>query len=99
MPRKPAKAQINQNGTINEKNGNCRPTIALNDFKSNPVTPCKPISGAPNAPNATGAVFAISDRLEADSGVKPNPIRIAPVTATGVPKPQAPSMKAPKLNA
>jgi hypothetical protein len=28
MPRQPAKAQISQAGTINEKNGNCRPTIA-----------------------------------------------------------------------
>jgi hypothetical protein len=28
MPRKPANAQISQNGTIREKNGNCRPTIA-----------------------------------------------------------------------
>src|SRR5262245_38695503 len=28
MPRYPAKAQISQNGTISEKNGNCRPTMA-----------------------------------------------------------------------
>jgi hypothetical protein len=28
MPRQPANAQINQNGTISEKNGNCRPTMA-----------------------------------------------------------------------
>jgi hypothetical protein len=28
MPRQPAKAQISQAGTISEKNGNCRPTIA-----------------------------------------------------------------------
>ena len=28
MPRKPAKAQISQNGTISEKNGNWRPTMA-----------------------------------------------------------------------
>src|SRR5205085_3607864 len=28
MPRQPANAQISQAGTINEKNGNCRPTIA-----------------------------------------------------------------------
>src|ERR1043166_6561886 len=99
IPRKPANAQINQNGTINEKKGSWRPTIALNDFRSKPVTPCNPISGAPRAPNATGAVFAISERLDAESGVNPRPIKIAPVTATGVPKPQAPSMNAPKLNA
>ena len=28
IPRRPAKAQISQNGTISEKNGNCRPTMA-----------------------------------------------------------------------
>src|SRR5207302_5988001 len=28
MPRKPAKAQISQNGTSTEKKGSCRPTIA-----------------------------------------------------------------------
>src|SRR5690242_6425581 len=99
MPRKPANAQINQNGTSSEKNGSCRPTIALSCFRSNPVTPCSPISGAPKAPNATGAVFAIKERTDADIGEKPNPIKIAPVTATGVPNPQAPSMNAPKLKA
>src|SRR6266481_1275176 len=99
MPRKPANAHINQNGTISEKNGSWRPTIALNCLRSSPVTPCRPIKGAPKAPNATGAVFAINERPEADSGVNPSPIKIAPVTATGVPNPQAPSMKAPKLNA
>src|SRR6476620_8025261 len=30
MPRKPAKTQISQNGTISEKNGSCRPTMAPN---------------------------------------------------------------------
>src|SRR5262249_60766820 len=99
MPRKPANAHTSQNGTINEKNGSWRPTIALSSFKSSPVTPCNPISGAPSAPKATGAVLAINERPEADNGEKPRPIRIAPVTATGVPNPQAPSTKAPKLNA
>ncbi len=28
MPRKPAKTQISQNGTITEKNGSCRPIMA-----------------------------------------------------------------------
>src|SRR6185437_775147 len=99
IPRKPANAQINQNGTSSEKNGSCRPTIALSCFRSNPVTPCRPINGAPRAPNATGAVLAINERPDAESGEKPNPIKIAPVTATGVPNPQAPSMNAPKLKA
>ena len=52
--------------------------------------------GVPSAPNATGAVLAISDRPDAASGEKPRPIRIAAVTATGVPKPAAPSKNAPK---
>ena len=44
-------------------------------------------------------MLAISDRPEAASGAKPRPISIAPVTATGVPKPAAPSKKAPKEKA
>ena len=44
-------------------------------------------------------MLAISERPEAASGEKPRPIRIAAVTATGVPKPAAPSKNAPKLNA
>ena len=55
--------------------------------------------GVPSAPNATGAVLAMSDSPDAASGVKPRPIRIAPVTATGVPKPDAPSKNAPKEKA
>ena len=55
--------------------------------------------GVPSAPKATGAVLAISDRPEAASGEKPSPIRMAPVTATGVPKPPAPSKKAPNAKA
>ncbi|MGY4463507.1 hypothetical protein ACVWYI_007467 [Bradyrhizobium sp. LB13.1] len=53
----------------------------------------------PSAPKATGAVLAISDRPEAASGEKPRPISTAPVIATGVPKPEAPSKKAPNENA
>ncbi len=41
----------------------------------------------------------MSDRPEAASGEKPRPMRIAPVTATGVPKPAAPSKNAPKQKA
>lgn len=55
--------------------------------------------GVPSAPNATGAVLAMRDNPEADSGEKPRPIRMAAVTATGVPKPAAPSKKAPKQKA
>ncbi len=64
-----------------------------------PVTLARPAIGVPSAPKATGAVFAMSERPDAASGEKPSPIRIAPVTATGVPNPDAPSKKAPKENA
>ena len=57
------------------------------------------MTGVPSAPNATGAVLAISDRPDAASGEKPSPIRMAAVTATGVPKPAAPSKKAPNEKA
>src|SRR5581483_991887 len=50
MPLKPAKAQISQNGTISEKNGNCRPTIAPRRNGSMPVTLDKPWIGVPSAP-------------------------------------------------
>src|SRR5664279_5600512 len=50
MPLKPAKAQISQNGTISEKNGNCRPTIAPSRNGSMPVTLDSPEIGVPSAP-------------------------------------------------
>src|SRR6476620_11239707 len=79
MPRYPANAQINQNGTISEKNGNCRPTIAPKRKGSRPVTLARPAIGVPSAPYATGAVLAISERPDAASGENPRPIKIAPV--------------------
>ncbi len=63
------------------------------------MTLCSAITGVPSAPKATGAVLAMSDSPDAASGEKPSPIRIAPVTATGVPNPDAPSKNAPKQNA
>ena len=50
MPFQPAKAQISQNGTISEKNGNCRPTMAPSRNGSMPVTLAKPAIGVPSAP-------------------------------------------------
>ena len=50
MPRQPAKAQISQNGTISEKNGNCRPTMAPRMKGSMPVTWARPAMGVPSAP-------------------------------------------------
>src|SRR4029077_14888126 len=50
MPFQPANAQISQNGTISEKNGNCRPTIAPSRNGSMPVTLESPAIGVPRAP-------------------------------------------------
>ena len=50
MPLQPAKAQISQNGTISEKNGSCRPTIAPSRNGSRPVTEARPWIGVPSAP-------------------------------------------------
>src|SRR3954468_22224380 len=50
MPFQPAKAQINQNGTISEKNGSWRPTIAPSRNGSMPVTVDSPAIGVPSAP-------------------------------------------------
>src|SRR3981189_1778218 len=98
-PRQPANAQISQNGTMSEKNGSCRPTMAPSREGSIPGTLAKPGTRGPRAPQADGAVLAINERPDAASGEKPSPIRIAPVTATGVPKPDAPSKNAPNAKA
>ena len=50
MPLQPAKAQISQNGTMSEKNGSCRPTIAPSRNGSMPVTLDSPAIGVPSAP-------------------------------------------------
>src|ERR1043165_1564256 len=50
IPFQPAKAQISQNGTISEKNGSCRPTIAPSRKGSMPVTLERPAIGVPSAP-------------------------------------------------
>ncbi len=90
-------AQISQKGTISEKRGSWRPAIALSCSRGRPVTLARVMMGVPSAPKATGAVLPISERPAAWSGLKPSPISMAAETATGVPKPAAPSMKAPKL--
>src|SRR5215470_18762178 len=50
IPRQPAKAQMSQNGTISEKNGSCRPTMAPSKYGSRPVTLASPAIGVPSAP-------------------------------------------------
>src|SRR5579883_639843 len=56
----------------------------------------RPMIGAPMAPKATVAVLANSAIAAEVRGEKPRPIIMAAQTATGVPKPAAPSKKAPK---
>ena len=73
--------------------------MPLSCNRSSPVTVWRAISGVPSAPYATGAVLAISESPEACSGLKPRPIRMAAVTATGVPNPAAPSKNAPNEKA
>ncbi len=55
--------------------------------------------GIPSPPNATGVVLAIRARVTAWRAVKPKPSSRKPATATGEPKPDVPSSKAPKQNA
>ena len=90
----PAITHTSQTGTISEKNGSCRPAIALSvDRIETPVTCASVRIGVPSAPNATGDVFASSASPAAYSGRKPAPSSSAAEMATGVPKPAAPSTK------
>src|ERR1044072_9234602 len=50
IPFQPANAQISQNGTMSEKNGNCRPTMAPSGSESMLVTLKIPAIGVPSAP-------------------------------------------------
>src|SRR5476651_2521131 len=50
MPFQPANAQTTQNGTISEKIGSCRPTMAPSRKGSMPVTEARPRIGVPSAP-------------------------------------------------
>jgi hypothetical protein len=95
----PASAQTSQNGTSTAKNGSCRPVIALNSSRGRPVTEASAMSGVPSAPKATGAVLPINAMPADGKGLKPSAINMAAEIATGVPKPAAPSMNAPKLKA
>ena len=51
------------------------------------------------APQATGAVLARRFRTADWKGLNPRPTITAPAIATGVPKPEVPSMIAPNENA
>ena len=55
-----------------------------------------PAIGVPAAPNETGVELRIRVDMAAASGGKPSPTRSGAARAAGVPKPAAPSIKAPK---
>src|ERR1035437_7919641 len=75
------------------------PATPFTRSRGNPVIPASVITGIPMDPNATGAVFASRQIDDAYSEEKPRPTIIAAATATGVPNPAQPSMKAPKVKA
>ena len=98
-PRHPLIATTSHAGTMIDTKGSWRPAIALSAPAGSPVTAASARIGVPIAPNATGAVFAMSDSPPAWSAGKPRPASSAAEIATGVPKPDAPSMNAPNENA
>ena len=67
--------QISQNGTIEREHRAAagRPSRSVDAGRVR-VTVCSAMIGVPSAPNATGAVFAMSDRPDAVSGLKPSPM-------------------------
>ena len=97
--RHPAITTMRYAGMKSEIIAQRRPTIALSASTGKPVMLASVVTGMPIDPNATGAVLASRQMPAAKNGLKPSPASIAPETATGAPKPAAPSMKAPKEKA
>src|SRR6266850_7269166 len=98
-PLHPAISTTRYIGITRAISGESRPTAALNDISGSPVTPANVTIGVASAPNATGAVFATRHSAAAVNAGSPSPTSNDADTATGVPKPDVPSMNAPKLNA
>ena len=96
---KPAKAQTSQKGMRTQKGVRREAMTPVRTWRSRPVTPWSAMVGIPTDPKATGAVLASRERPAAWMAGKPRPMRIVPQTATGVPKPAAPSKKAPRTKA
>ena len=99
IPLQPAKAQISQNGTSSEKNGSCRPIIPDNSIRSSPVTatarsPACPVRRRPPVQCSRSTTVPMPRAVRSRGRSAP-----PPVTATGVPKPAAPSKKAPNAKA
>ena len=82
-----------------ETGAQMRPTHCDSVSSSMPVVPANVTTGIPMEPKATGAVFASRQMPAAKNGEKPSPVSMAAATATGVPKPAAPSTNAPNANA
>ena len=79
--------------------GESRPTAALSEPSGSAVTPASVTIGVARAPNATGAVLATRQRPAAVNAGSPRAASNDADTATGVPKPDVPSIKAPKQKA
>lgn len=95
----PPMAKIMYAGTMRATGAHIAATAELSSPRGSPVVAASVISGVPIDPNATGAVLASRQMAEARKGEKPRPLNIAAAIATGVPKPAAPSIKAPSAKA
>ena len=91
--------RTSQKGRIRMTIPRMRPIMALKSASGKPVTATRVRTGFPSPPKATGAELATRQRSAVCSGGKPNPISMAPVTATGAPPPPAPSSSAPNAKA
>ena len=93
------KVATSQNGTSTDTKGSWWPAMAESVSWSRPLTAASVTIGVPIAPHATGAVLARRFSTADWKGEKPRPTMTAPAMATGVPKPEVPSMIAPKEKA
>ncbi len=98
-PRRPSTSSSNRIGTNQASTGVCRPTTAAISVAGIPVRFPAVVIGIAMAPNATGAVFATSTVTAARIGGMPIAMSIAPVIATGAPKPASASSIPPKQKA
>src|SRR5437667_12734486 len=82
-----------------ETGAQIRPTPALNRSKGRPVVALSVRIGVAIDPKATGAVLASRQTASDVNGENSRPVSIVAATATGVPKPAPPSIKAPNAKA
>src|SRR5262249_36955380 len=98
-PFHPDMTMIKYDGMNSETGAQMRPTPALNRSTGRLVTAPNVVIEMPMEPNATGGVLANRQMAAAKNGEKPSPVSIAAATATGLPKPEQPSINAPNANA